>query len=109
MLVLDTFTGAVIRSCILQNAKVADYLLFYSLIAEILPNSNMTSQGPAKEELATVPSLTDSDVSSGESESDSKSDSEDEETENEQEVDDTLQDNEEEEQEVSFKDKTSSN
>ena len=83
--------------------------MFYSLFAEILPNSNMTSQGPAKEELATVPSLTDSDVSSGESESDSKSDSEDEETENEQEVDDTLQDNEEEEQEVSFKDKTSSN
>ena len=83
--------------------------MFYSLIAEILPNLNMTSQGPAKEELATVPSLTDSDVSSGESESDSKSDSEDEETEDEQEeVDDTviLKDNEEEEHEVSHQDTT---
>ena len=85
--------------------------MFYSLIAEILPNLNMTSQGPAKgkEELEKVPSLTDSDVSSGESESDSKSDSEDEETEDEQEeVDDTviLKDNEEEEHEVSHQDTT---
>ena len=39
----------------------------------------MTSKGPKPEELKEVPSLTDSDVSSGESEDDTKDDSESEE------------------------------